>query len=487
MSSNDNENITETTNNEHPYFKIVTDNENDNVKVLVLHEAYRGVGDEYYPFSERGAEATELELPEVLEIPEKIGEESYQSLAKGMFYGNKHIKEIVLPTGVETIPEAFCCRAANLRSVHKADGSLNDITHIGGAAFTGTRLKEARFPDLTDLVLKAVPDEETGITNYYGGAFAGCAYLEAVDIGTVTSIPERTFFGCARLREVSCDGTGISIGLRAFAQTRSLTELSWLEKATSVEKGAFFYSRITEYTLPEDDDPDQARFPTSDNGSKIFWEDVEYTPCENRIVTKLSQKNADWTEKTFLTNYGVKYTDGCALFAVMHIHSAITGKRYSHPDEFMEELRNDPKLSRFQYYGNWPGQFKNVAAMFEALGYRTEVHGNGSELSKENFQALLDALAQGAYVFSQVHTYEKWTDTNTEEDYDGGHAVVLYGVNELGEVRVLDSNVLYEGFREEGFEPDIDVYTYTMPYQNMVGATSDFVIVYPPETETDAE
>ena len=436
-------------------------------------------------------------LPEVLVIPKKVDTIDVTSFAVGMFNENQYVKEIILPTEVEEIPQDFCRKAHNLRSIRGADGNMDHIKHIGAAAFMETRLKEARFPNLEALETKG---------DNLGGAFNGCAYLEVVDIGEVTSIPERTFTNCALLREViwtpaeteaekteeeAGETAKFVIGPRAFSQTRSLVDFRFLEEVdrenVDVQPDAFFYSKIGISWLTDD----HKAFPTE--ADKKFWKTVNFTPCENRIVTKLSQVNSDWTEKNFLTNYGIKYYMGCALFAVMHIHSAITGKRYNHPDEFVEELRNDPELSRFLYYGNWPGQFKNTASMFEALGYRTEVHGNGSKLSKENFQALLDALAQGAYVYSQVYTLKNWEEdlkasqNETEEqvqeddDYDGGHAVVLYGVNDKNEVLVLDSNVLHESFRDGGFDPDIDIYTYAMPYQKMVGPTSDFIIVYPPE------
>ena len=57
---------------------------------------------------------------------------------------------------------------------------------------------------------------------------------------------------------------------------------------------------------------------------------------------------------------------------------------------------------------------------------------------------------------------------------------MIYGINDLGEVCVLDSDVLHEYYRADGFEQGTDVYTYTIPYQNIVGPSSNFVIVYPP-------
>lgn len=455
MSSNNNENITETTNNAHPYFKFEKDAQGKNV--LVLHEAYRGVGFEGYPFSQRGETETELELPEMLEIPDEIDGITVETLADGIFAGNKKVKNIKFLTNVKELPAWFCCSANNLRAIH----GTGQIKSIGKNAFVSTRIKEALFPVLEEL--------ETG-------AFAKCAYLETADIGKVSTIPMQAFYRCALLREVMGGENVNSIGKEAFFHTRSLRELPLLARVNKVEDGAFFYSRICT-SLPAGNGIAEKAFPTVDNKTD-FWTNVKFTPRRNRIVTKLSQLNSAWAGETFLLDDDKKYNEACALFAVMHIHSAITGKYYSTPDDFVAELK-ERDLFKFLTIYNWPGDFTSVAPMFEALGYRTEVHGNGSDLNRQDYQALVDALAEGAYIYTQVGTYSNWEKDWDETEPNAGHAVVIYGINDLGEVCVLDSDVLHESFRQGGLEPNVDIYTYTMPYQNMVGSSSNFVIVYP--------
>ena len=527
---------TETTNDYGKYFLLSDEG------VLSLQPAYRGEGNSAYPFSLRGGEEPASDFPEILEIPTAIGETQVTSLAPGMFYGNTRVKEIKLLVTVATIPEAFCCEAANLEAI-----DVNGvITTIGKDAFKSTKIKEALFPDVTTLyegafsgctclevadisgvseipmdtfngctLLREVSTGEvtsigsaafnktrirqalfSKLTTLGAGAFLWCGYLEVADIGEVTEIPEAAFANCALLREVIWKakevGEGekvkVTIGPRAFYQTRSLEKIPFLSSANAVGQGAFYYSKFNGYTVPADCVTDATAFPTSDNETE-FWTGVASATCKNRIITKLSQNNSEWLEKAFLLNDGTKYGSSCALFAVMHIHSAITGKNYMHPDEFVNELRADPKLSKYLYENNWPGKFENTASLFEALGHRTEVHGNGSDLSQQNFQDMLDALADGAYVYTQVGTFEYQEDGSAAYYPNNGHAVVIYGINNSNplEVCVLDSNVLHEHYREDGFEPDVDVYTYTMPYQNMVGPSSDFIIVYPRKEEPVVE
>lgn len=457
MSNNNNQN-----NNPYDLFQI--EQNGDGTIKLALLEAYHEAG-------------VDSDLPEVITIPGEIDGQEVTALADEMFKNNTKIKEIILPDSVESIPHDFCNSATNLRVVR----NTGHIKYIGGAAFACTRIREAVFPNLETLDMKSVTREETQETVQVGMAFAGCAYLEAVDIGKVTSIPERTFYGCAWLREVNWNGTEVAIGSRAFAQTRSLRELPWLAHATSIADNAFFYSRISTPLLT-DNGTVSGVFPMGDNETN-FWSGVGFTPCRNPLKTKLSQNYSEWKEVQFLESSSsqdndpevIKYPYGnaCAIFAVMHIHSAITGKSYEHPSEFVAELYAE-ELSKYVYTDNWPGNITKVPEMFEDLGYRTKVYANTANITREAYQELVNALAEGAYIYSQA------ARTN---DPSGGHAVVIYGINDLGEVCVLDSDVLHEAFREGGFERYGDIYTYTIPYQNIMDDNSAFIIVYPPEKE----
>ena len=426
--------------------------------VVSLKPDYRGSGKSSYP--ESVGNGTQAAFPDHLVIPDTIDGIQVTALAPGMFYGNTRVNEVTIPDTVTAIPEAFCMYATNLKAV----SNTAHVTSIGSKAFAATRIKQVFFPNLTEMGTMA---------------FASCGYLEIVDIGNIPEIPERAFADCAFLREVSGGENVTSIGPMAFYHTHKLRDLPLLAHVTSVADYAFFFSRICT-SLPAGGEIGTKAFPTVDNTTD-FWTGVPYTPCQNRITTKLSQRNPKWVGKPFLKEDDRGYGAGCALFCVMHIHSAITGKYYSDPREFVAELDASDALKQFLYYNNWPGLFTNVSRMFDALGYRTEVHGlaDGDDLTAADYKALVDALAAGAYVYSQAGAYDEW-----QNDYfDGGHSVVLYGINELGEVCVLDSAIRHEPFRESGFEPDADVYTYTMPYQNLVGASSNFVIVYPPKVK----
>ena len=490
MSNNNNETTTEINNIHKDYFEFLRENNefvlNENGKpMLALRKEYRGETSDNYPASE--GDGTELELPEMLIIPEIFDNTTVEALAPGMFANNNRVKRITLPSTVTTIPEFFCRCATNLREVCNTGA----ITNIERVAFGSTRLKEAWFPSLTHFA-KVTPAKVTPEgtipekIDAADGVFARCAYLEVVDIGNVTEIPFRTFLNCALLRKVireidEGETVAFTIGSVAFAHTHNLRELPLLEYATKVEADEFFYSGIRVGTLPEGNSVVGNVFPTTE-AEKNDWENVEYTQCRNRLITKLSQLNPAWAEERFLLGEPTEvddhpYKNACAIFSAMHIHSAISGKYYHHPCEFVDELKTRG-LSQYVHTDGWPGDITKVPELFEDLGYRTEICGKYSDLTIEDYQKLAKALVDGAYIYSQVST------SNTR---DYGHAAVIYGITDKGEVCVLDSNVLFEDYRDYGFEPNTDIYTYTIPFTNIVGPESNFIIVYPPEKKTVVE
>lgn len=437
------------------YFSITADG------VISLKLSYRGVGEESYPASI--GDGTEANLPEKLVIPDAVDGIKVKALSPGMFCRNTRLNEVVLPNTISEIPDYCFAYATNLRAMHNTE----HITGIGVRGVSTTRIKRAIFPGLTSI-------EERGL------GFNG--YLEVVDIGNaVATLPDKVFSHCSRLREVNGGLNVKAIGQRAFLYTRKLKDLPLLANVTSIGDYAFFGSRISTSLEAGGNISDKA-FPTIDNVTD-FWSGVPFSACQNRIVTKLSQEAPAWKDTPVVDGDDrTTYYKGCSVFAIMHIHSAITGKYYSSPEQFVGEIKNNDNLKKYySSYDNWTGYFEKAAEMLSDMGYNTEVYTN--DLDVNSYKALVDALRAGAYVYSQIGTTGGWGNNQ----FDEGHVVVVYGINELGEVCVLDSAITQEPYRETGFEPDADVYTYTMPYQNLVGASSNFVIVYPPNVEPNTE
>lgn len=426
--------------------------------VVSLKPEYRGgtTATQYpYAVSDMGAGVVgskNADLPERLVIPDVVDGTAVTGLRPGMFYNNERIIEITLPDTVEQIPSHFCTGAARLRSVRGTER----IRSVGSSSFAYTRVEKLSFPNLTEVS---------------SGAFGACCYLYSIDIGKVTMIPAQTFMQCCLLSTVKGGESVWSIGSQAFYYTKNLKNLPLLAGMTSaVPDGqtasigdyAFFGSRIQfDWSTLEGTVTFGSRAtPVMDNTTD-FWTGAVFTACENPLGIRMSQRNAEWSNQP-CGQTGVTHNEGCAMFAVMHIHSALSGKMYEHPDEFVAEL--EAIDASFVTAAGWPGQFQNVGSVFTALGYNATVYAD--QITKASYEAMCAALARGAYVYTQVST----------KDYvDGGHAVAIYGINSGGEMLVLDSDLLYERYRPTGL--DDSVYVYRMPYQNFVGPDSNFVVV----------
>ncbi len=378
------------------------------------------------------------ELPEEIVIPEMIGNTAVAGLQKGMFYFNYRVKKIVFPDGVTAIPDCFCNDARSLRTIENTE----HVRSIGVRAFRDSGIDKALFPNL----------KEMGVS-----AFQQCKYLTLIDIGNnITSIPDNAFWGCGNLSRV-VGGAGVkSLGARSFVLCYRLKNLPLLANVTSMSDWAITSSRVT-YDW---DSMTGCTFgtnatPVIDNTTE-YWTGSTFTPCENPLNSLFDQQDPRWKNEPFGTS-GYTYTQCCAVLALLHIHSALSGKTYNSPIEFEEELTQlgTVDMSSIPGYSSW------VNDTAKALGYKTTyVTGN---ITAADYQNILDKLAAGAYVYLAIGNLA---------NINGGHAVVLYGVNDIGEVKAVDSDFGYYlvngGYRAE---------TYELPFQNVTGPSSDFVII----------
>lgn len=441
--------------NEKSYEQYFTIDYDGNIS---LKPEYRGAGDGSLPYSvsDNGAGVAgslNYLLPNNLVIPGILNKIAVAELVPGMFYGNLRIKKLVLPELITTLPDRFCQYACNLEKVY----NTVQITTLGQGVFAYTHIRELALPNLTSTAIQAL---------------AACGYLYSVDIGNnITTIPTGMFQQCSLLSCVKGGNSVNTIAGNAFYYTKNLKNLPLLSHVTSITgEKAFHRSRI------QYDNWDSINikglihaYPTQDN-TNDYWSNCTYTPCEHRIVTKLSQGSDQWKNDT-IGNTGHTYNSGCPYLTIMHIHSAISGRVYTDPRDFVNELD-----ARYLEYETSPVQFDNVAATLQSLGYTTEVSANafGEAITEEIYQTLCDALANGAYVYTQVTT-----PRTTAPYYDGGHAVMIYGINDIGEMLVLDSDITYDKYEATGFTEDTP-FTYSIPYQNLTGPNSRYVIVYPP-------
>jgi len=381
-------------------------------------------------------------LPEKVAFPEFINGVAVSGFQAGMFQGNLRVKEIVLPDTVSSIPENFCKEAKNLRLVKNTE----HIESVGASAFYQTRIEKAMLPNLKELG---------------SNAFRNCIYLRIVDIGDVENIPDYAFCWCSNLSLFKGGANVKTIGKHAFRCALTLKNLPFLSgnKVTSIDDYAFFNCRIqfdwallTACTF-------STNYPTpiADNTSE-YWVGADYTPCENKLVTMFSQRDTRWANET-IGSTNAPYSNGCAFISAIHIHSAFTDRLYSTPMEFEAEIEALDSALLTQS----PNNPDNVANILTALGYSvTKLSG---EITNEKLEQAYEALSNGAYVFCGM---------STTSNVNGSHSILLYGVNGIGEVMVLDSDSGGHFFDDYC---NTDVLTYQIPIQNLTGPSTTMYIV----------
>ena len=427
----------------------------DDNGIIALKPKYRGCPpDDTYPLSDNGAGIVGSEvynLPKRIVIPETINNMPVTALIAGMFAYNPVVEEVVLPNTVKVIPEKFCYNAHYFKAITNTE----HITEIGESAFSCSRIEQAIFPNL----------ETMGIQ-----AFAQSIFLHTVDIGKVTTINIRAFIQCASLQTIKGGENVTTIKEAAFNKTVSLKCIPFLSlsKVAAIEKTAFVsssvyfdWSKLTNCTFGT------YATPVVDNTTD-YWSNTIgnylFTPCENRLVTLLDQRHPLWVNEYFGTT-SKTWKDCCGVFCVLHIHSALSGKKYATPFEFEAELGANEETAALLSNGvNHSGE---TEAFYTALGYETEKYTD--TLNETAFRAMLDALADGAYVHISVST------TNNP---NSGHAIIAYGINEKGEIMFADSDTKVS--KVEAYNDKAKM-TYQLAFQNITGPSSDFVIVRKPK------
>ena len=183
---------------------------------------------------------------------EKKAEEMELKLfAEKDFYGDKKIREVIIPKGVKEIRRKAFWDCTSLEKVSIPDG----VTYIGDAAFYGC----------TSLESLTIPNSVT----YIGGdAFHDCTSLRSVTIPNgVTAIGSSTFIRCKNLNSISIPESVKSIGNDAFYGCDVLkitfagTKAHWMSMYRVSGKVVVhcsdgdvdnnLYNTITEITIPD--------------------------------------------------------------------------------------------------------------------------------------------------------------------------------------------------------------------------------------------
>ena len=193
--------------------------------------------------------------------------ESMDSIKEGTF-ANSGIKNIVIPSGVESIEASAFSGCTGLtgviipNSVTNIGNSVfsncsrltsidipNSVTNIGSSAFSGCigltgviipssvgSIEASAFSGCTGLTSVIIPNSVTVIGN---SVFSNCSRLTSVIIpNSVTSIGTYAFSGCTELETITIPPNVITIGDFAFSGS-SLKSVTIPPSVTSIGSGAF--------------------------------------------------------------------------------------------------------------------------------------------------------------------------------------------------------------------------------------------------------
>ena len=189
--------------------------------------------------------------PHAVVVPDKIDERPVTAIGNCAFMSKVNVTEITLPATVNTIGVAAFAKSTKLAKINIPDV----VTSVGDSAFQETAITEITLPD--------------GLTTLGENVFAKCEKLtkaklpagkvQVIDTTvepavefTVNAVPERLFFDCVALTEVTWTTPVDRIEAYAFAGCKELTTVpTWSNAATYIGKYAFAgCAKIAEMTIP---------------------------------------------------------------------------------------------------------------------------------------------------------------------------------------------------------------------------------------------
>lgn len=374
------------------------------------------------------------ELPSDLVIPEVVNSINSDRLTEAMLMNNEVIEVLTVPATIDEIPANFCNGAMNLKRLN----NTGHLVKVGEKAFLSCKLERVLLPSLEQLGAQA---------------FGRNAHLIYADIGKVSVIEESTFRNDIALTEVESDGTITSIGEGAFGCTWSLKELSLSDALTSIGNYGFLRSALDYDWISLSNCTFGTKATSLQVNLKDFWSNVTPTPRVNPIPTQLCQYDERWVDNVIgQTTY--KYKEGCLLFSLIHAYCGLKGLTLSTIFEFEDIVNSiNPDL-----LNGFDKSYQNAANILNGLGLNaTLVNEERKPWNESMLSDLYSTLNNGGYALVSVQT-------------ELGHAVVVYGVNENGELLFLDSNRFYP---YDSSKPAVG----KLNVQQLIDSSREFVIV----------
>lgn len=266
-------------------------------------------------------------LPEDLVIPDNVDNITVTALTDAMFKNNLHIISVKLPSTIQTIPQECFMGAINLVNVLGTE----NIENIEDKAFNTTKIEKISFENLTTMG---------------EGVFQVCPYLESVNIGKVTNIPNYTFEHCQNLKEVIHENDINSVGVFSFHLTQSLKSIDFTSTLRNVGAGAFFQSAVNFdwSTLENCTFGDMATPLQYVQGLSLNPYKKNVKHYANNIPKPVAQGDIRWknypiNENPNTNSAGVSVyalAKGCAFFSTMNAYCGLNNLEYNDARELIE-------------------------------------------------------------------------------------------------------------------------------------------------------
>lgn len=162
-----------------------------------------------------------------------------RGLIKQPFYGAQHLRFLILPKSMKTLPAWSLSKLYNVESIVLPD----DIVTIGRYAMTSNRKLKS---------ISAIPDTLQTIGDH---PFSWNVNLESVELNskTLTSTPGSCFEGCTQLHKVILPEKLITLGDNTFYDCNELTTVTLPNTVTNI--GAYAFSGCLMLENVEFEDP----------------------------------------------------------------------------------------------------------------------------------------------------------------------------------------------------------------------------------------
>lgn len=185
--------------------------------------------------------------------------ENLTEISEAMFLGCTSLTSIELPESVKVIGDAAFVNVDSQTFQYMyapiANINLDNVEHIGDAAFVGSSLTSINAPKLISVGAQAFMASEY-LTELYApelltigdDAFDSCTMLYTLDISKVEEIGAYAFYYCLSLTDVNLPNVK-TLGVLAFFYATSLRNVNF-EQLETIGTAAFMSTNITSLHLP---------------------------------------------------------------------------------------------------------------------------------------------------------------------------------------------------------------------------------------------